>query len=47
VEEKMKNLFIGSVMILSLLYAICGCSKKTGISGILSKIWYNKTKEQA
>jgi len=43
----MKNLFIGSVMILSLLFAVYGCSKKTGISGILRKIWYNKTKERA
>jgi len=43
----MKNLFIGSVMIFSLLYVVCGCSKRTGITDILCQIWYNKTKEQA
>jgi len=43
----MKILFIGSVMILSLLFAVCGCSKRTGVSDILRKMWYNMTKEQA
>jgi len=47
VEGEMKNLFIGSVMIFSLLFAVCGCSKKTVIADILRKIWYNNTKEQA